>query len=168
MPVHFGTDGWRAVISETFTFHNLRMVTQAVADTLHSKTWNDPELLDKQPDYQKVVVGFDSRFLSDRYAAEVARVFAANGYKVYLAQSDCPTPAISYAVYNMNAVAGIMITASHNAPRYNGVKLKAAFGGSASPEQCAQVEVYLNDNDGLHYCKRSGTHSTFQSHSCLL
>lgn len=147
MPVHFGTDGWRAVISETFTFHNLRMVTQAVADTLHSKTWNDPELLDKQPDYQKVIVGFDSRFLSDRYAAEVARVFAANGYKVYLAQSDCPTPAISYAVYNMNAVAGVMITASHNAPRYNGVKLKAAFGGSASPEQCAQVEVYLNDNE---------------------
>jgi len=147
MPVHFGTDGWRAVISETFTFHNLRMVTQAIADTLHSKNWNEPAILEKQPDYQKIVVGFDSRFLSDRYGTEVARVFAANGFKVFLAQSDCPTPAISYAVYNLNAVAGVMITASHNAPRYNGVKVKAAFGGSASPNQCAQVEVYLNDNE---------------------
>jgi phosphomannomutase len=147
MPIHFGTDGWRAVISETFTFHNLRMVTQAIADTLRSKTWNDLGILDKEPDFKKVVVGFDSRFLSDRYGTEVARVLAANGFKVFLAQSDCPTPAISYAVMNMNAVAGIMITASHNAPRYNGVKVKAAFGGSASPEQCAKVEVYLNDNE---------------------
>ena len=147
MPIHFGTDGWRAVISETFTFHNLRMVTQAIADTLSSKTWNDLEVLEQEPDFKKVVVGFDSRFLSDRYGSEVARVLAANGFTVYLAQSDCPTPAISYAVMNLNAVAGVMITASHNAPRYNGVKVKAAFGGSASPEQCAKVEVYLNDNE---------------------
>jgi phosphomannomutase len=147
MPIHFGTDGWRAVISETFTFHNLRMVTQAIADTLRSKTWNDLSVLDQEPDFKKAVVGFDSRFLSDRYGSEVARVLAANGFKVYLAQSDCPTPAISYAVKNLNAVAGVMITASHNAPRYNGVKVKAAFGGSASPEQCAKVEVYLNDNE---------------------
>ncbi|MBN2046337.1 MAG: phosphoglucomutase/phosphomannomutase family protein [Anaerolineaceae bacterium] len=149
MPIHFGTDGWRAVISDTFTFHNLRMVTQAIADTLKNDTWNLPELLDKEPDLKKVVVGYDSRFLSDRYAAEVARVLAANGYTVFLSQADVPTPAISYAVYNLNAVAGVMITASHNAPRYNGVKVKAAFGGSASPEQCRQVEVYLNTNEEL-------------------
>ncbi|MEE4195101.1 MAG: phosphoglucomutase/phosphomannomutase family protein [Anaerolineae bacterium] len=147
MPIHFGTDGWRAVISETFTFHNLRMVTQAIADTLSSKTWNDLSVLEQEPDFKKVVVGFDSRFLSDRYGSEVARVLAANGFKVFLTQSDCPTPAISYAVKHLNAVAGVMITASHNAPRYNGVKVKAAFGGSASPEQCAKVEVYLNDNE---------------------
>jgi phosphomannomutase len=94
-----------------------------------------------------MVVGFDTRFLSDRYAAEAARVLAANGYTVYLAQADAPTPTISHAVRALNAIGGIMITASHNAPRYNGVKLKAAFGGSASPEQCRQVEVYLNDNE---------------------
>ena len=77
----------------------------------------------------------------------MARVLAANGFTVYLAQADAPTPAISYAVKNLNAIAGVMITASHNAPRYNGVKLKAAYGGSALPEQCRRVEVYINDNE---------------------
>jgi len=94
-----------------------------------------------------MVVGFDTRFLSDRYATEAARVLAANGYTVYLAQADAPTPVISHAVRQLNAVGGVMITASHNAPRYNGVKLKSAYGGSALPEQCRSVEVYLNDNE---------------------
>ncbi|MEJ5241010.1 MAG: phosphoglucomutase/phosphomannomutase family protein [Anaerolineales bacterium] len=146
MPIHFGTDGWRAVISDTFTFDNLRIVSQAIADALASEHWeksNNGEVVDSR----RVVVGFDTRFLSDRYAAEVARVLAANGYTVLLAQSDAPTPAISYAVRHQRAIAGVMITASHNAPRYNGVKLKAAFGGSALPEQCRRVEVYINDNE---------------------
>ena len=94
-----------------------------------------------------MIVGFDTRFLSDRYAKEAARVLAANGFNVFLCQADAPTPVISYAVKNMNAIGGIMITASHNAPRYNGVKLKAAYGGSALPELCRKVEVYLNDNE---------------------
>ena len=94
----------------------------------------------------KIVVGFDTRFLSDRYARDVARVMAANGYTVYIAQADSSTPCISYAVKNLEAIAGIVITASHNAPRYSGVKLKAANGCSASPEQSRRVEVYLNDN----------------------
>jgi phosphomannomutase len=94
-----------------------------------------------------MIVGFDTRFLSDRYAIDLARVLAANGYKVQLSQADCPTPAISYMVKQLHATGGVMITASHNAPRYNGVKLKAAYGGSASREQCRRVEVYLNDNE---------------------
>jgi phosphomannomutase len=147
MPIHFGTDGWRAVISDTFTFHNLRMVTQAIADALTSDTWNNGISVKGNPDTRAVVVGFDTRFLSDRYAADVARVLAANSYTVHLAQADAPTPAISYMVRNLDAIAGVMITASHNAPRYNGVKLKAAYGGSALSEQCRQVEVYLNDNE---------------------
>ena len=147
MTIHFGTDGWRAVISDTFTFHNLRLVTQAIADTVASDAWLNGSYPEITPDRRVMVVGFDTRFLSDRYATEAARVLAANGYTVYLAQSDAPTPTISYAVRALNAIGGIMITASHNAPRYNGVKLKAAFGGSASPDQCRQVEVYLNDNE---------------------
>jgi phosphomannomutase len=146
MPINFGTDGWRAVISDTFTFHNLRLVTQAIADAVASGSWandHDPENFDPH----KMVVGFDTRFLSDRYAQDVARVLAGNGFTVYISQSDAPTPAISYAVRNLNAVAGIMITASHNAPRYNGVKIKSSYGGSSLPEQCRQVEVYLNDNE---------------------
>jgi phosphomannomutase len=147
MTIHFGTDGWRAVISDTFTFNNLRMLTQAIADAVASENWDTSRNGGSLPDPKKFVVGFDTRFLSDRYAGDAARVLAANGFTVHLAQSDSPTPAISYAVKNLNAIAGIMITASHNAPRYNGVKLKAHYGGSALPEQCQRVEVYLNDNE---------------------
>jgi alpha-D-glucose phosphate-specific phosphoglucomutase len=136
MTIRFGTDGWRAVISETFTFANLRMLAQAIADFILED--NGEKL---------AVVGFDTRFLSDRYAFEVARVLAGNGIRVLLGSSDAPTPAVSFAVKHHGTAAGVMITASHNAPRYNGVKLKAAFGGSALPEQGRRVEVHLRDNE---------------------
>ncbi len=147
MPIHFGTDGWRAVISDSFTFANLRMVTQAIADAVASGHFNKKDDDANSPDPKKFVVGFDTRFLSDRYAGEISRVLAANGYTVHLTQADAPTPAISYAVKNLNAIAGIVLTASHNAPRYNGIKLKASYGGSALPAQCRRVEVYINDNE---------------------
>ncbi len=147
MPIHFGTDGWRAVISDSFTFDNLRILAQAIADAVASDHWDKSGNGGPIPDPKKIVIGFDTRFLSDRFAGEVARVLAANGFTVMLSQSDAPTPAISYAVKYQGAIAGVMITASHNAPRYNGVKLKAAFGGSALPEQCRRVEVYISDNE---------------------
>jgi phosphomannomutase len=147
MTIHFGTDGWRAVISDTFTFENLRQVAQAIADAVDSGSWTNGTVFDTPPESHTMVVGYDTRFLSDRYATEVARVLAANGYTVHLAQADAPTPVISYAVKNLHAIGGVMITASHNAPRYNGVKLKSALGNSALPEQCRRVEVYLNDNE---------------------
>lgn len=136
MTVKFGTDGWRAVISETFTFNNLRLVAQAIADWIR----------DEDSSHPSVVIGFDTRFLSDRYAAEVARVMAANNVMTWLARADSPTPAISYSVVQKGATAGVMITASHNAPRYNGVKLKASFGGAASPSQHQRVESILERN----------------------
>jgi phosphomannomutase len=147
MPIHFGTDGWRAVISDSFTFGNLRMVAQAIADAVASEHWDSGSYTNPAVDPKKIVVGFDTRFLSDRYAQEVARVLAANGFSVMLTQADAPTPAVSFAVKNLNAMAGVMITASHNAPRYNGVKLKSSYGGSSLPEQCRRVEVYINDNE---------------------
>ncbi len=147
MPIHFGTDGWRAVISDSFTFDNLRIVAQAIADAVASEHWDKSGNGGPRPDPKKIVVGFDTRFLSDRFAGEVARVLAANGFTVLFAQSDAPTPAISFAVKFHRAIAGVMITASHNAPRYNGVKLKASYGGSALPEQCRRVEIYINDNE---------------------
>ncbi len=139
MSIHFGTDGWRAVISDEFTFANLQLVAQAIADHVREEDSHDPS----------VVVGFDTRFLSDRYAADVARVMAANNIRTWLARADTPTPAISYAVVNKRATAGIMITASHNAPRYNGVKLKASYGGSASPPQNKRVEAILQRNQDM-------------------
>lgn len=136
MTIKFGTDGWRAVISDSFTFDNLRLVAQAIADFIREEDNSNPS----------AVIGFDTRFLSDRYANEVARVMAANGIHTRLARADTPTPAISYAVLRHSATAGVMITASHNAPRYNGVKLKASFGGSASPAQHKRVEKLLAQN----------------------
>jgi len=134
--IKFGTDGWRAVISDTFTFANLRLVAQAIADYVLAEAEGPAE----------AVIGFDTRFLSDRYAVEVARVLAGNGLIAHLTRSDAPTPAISYAVLHKKAAAGVMITASHNAPRYNGLKLKAGFGGAALPEQAERVEAYLAQN----------------------
>jgi alpha-D-glucose phosphate-specific phosphoglucomutase len=135
--IKFGTDGWRAVISDTFTFANLRLVAQAIADYVLDEAGNGPP---------EVVVGFDTRFLSDRYATEVARVLAGNGIVAHLTRADAPTPAISYAVVHKKAAVGVMITASHNPPRYNGIKLKASFGGAALPEQAHQIEIYLSRN----------------------
>ena len=136
MTIKFGTDGWRAVISETFTFANLRLVAQAIADFIREENNANPS----------VIIGFDTRFLSDRYAAEVARVMAANQIETWLARADTPTPAISYAIVHKKAAGGVMITASHNPPRYNGVKLKASYGGSASPAQNKRVEALLERN----------------------
>ncbi len=147
MSINFGTDGWRAVISDTFTFNNLRLVAQAIADAVASESWSNGCAEEATAECRTMVVGYDTRFLSDRFAKEVARVLAANGYTVYLSQADVPTPVISYSVKQMKAKAGVMITASHNAPRYNGVKVKSAYGGSSLPEQCHQVEVYLNTNE---------------------
>ncbi len=145
MTIHFGTDGWRAVISDTFTFRNVRLVAQAIADAVNSPDWLDEGHSDHDP--QLMVVGHDTRFLSDRFAREVARVLAANDIKVHLAHTDAPTPAISYAVTHLRAAGAVMVTASHNAPRYNGIKLKAAYAGSAPPAQCRRVEMYLNNNE---------------------
>ncbi|MFQ5612714.1 MAG: phosphoglucomutase/phosphomannomutase family protein [Anaerolineae bacterium] len=141
MTIKFGTDGWRAVISDTFTFANLRSVSQAIADYIHEE-----HAASEQP---QIVVGFDTRFLSDRYATEVARVMAGNDIIAWLTRADAPTPSISYNVVHKQADAGIMITASHNPPRYNGLKLKAAFGGAASREQARAVEHHLGHNDEI-------------------
>lgn len=135
MAVKFGTDGWRAVIAETFTFENLRLVSQAVADYWLDTAEPGAEL--------ETIIGFDTRFLSDRFAAEVARVMAANGITAYLARADAPTPAISYNIIHKKAIGGVMITASHNPPRYNGFKVKAAYGGAVSKQQIGAIERKL-------------------------
>jgi len=135
MTIRFGTDGWRAVIAETFTFENVRLVSQAVASYLIDAAEPGAQL--------EVVIGFDTRFLSDRFAAEVARVMAANGIIAYLARADAPTPAISYNIVHKKAAGGVMITASHNPPRYNGFKVKAAYGGSAPKYQTQAIAQKL-------------------------
>jgi alpha-D-glucose phosphate-specific phosphoglucomutase len=139
MTIHFGTDGWRAVIGEEFTFENVRAVAQAVADYLNDSR---AQTAADAP----VVIGFDTRFLSDRFAIAVAEVLAANELPVVLSRADCPTPVASYAVHALQARAGIMITASHNAPRYSGIKLKSSSGASASTGETRRVEQFLAEN----------------------
>ncbi|RLT39997.1 MAG: phosphoglucomutase/phosphomannomutase family protein [Chloroflexi bacterium] len=160
MPIHFGTDGWRAVISDEFTFANVRKVAQAIADKTLADARQLSVISEQSPisNHQSpisLVVGFDTRFLSDRYAQTVAEVLAGNGIRVWLTQGDTPTPLVSYAVVDKQAAGGVMITASHNPPRYNGIKLKAAYGGSASPADAAEIERRIRENDSAERPIRS-------------
>src|ERR1700689_196756 len=133
--IKFGTDGWRAIISDTFTFENVRIVAQAVADWVNK---NNQQFLLKSAS-----VGYDNRFLSAEYAEAFAEVFAANGIKTYLSDTSLPTPALSFGVVGLSNVCGIMITASHNPAKFNGIKIKTAQGGAASKDITNAVESYL-------------------------
>jgi len=129
-PVKFGTDGWRAIIGEEFTFDNVRACAQAIAAHF-SETYGKTK---------PVIVGYDTRFLSDEFALAVARVLAGNGFTVQLANRPAPTPALSYRVIEAGACGGVMVTSSHNPFRWNGIKVKPHYGGSASPEIVADIE----------------------------
>ena len=146
--IKFGTDGWRAVMAQDFTFDNVARVAQATADFWKSEIRSrgrgtKSEIYGREP---KVVVGYDRRFFSDRFARITAEVFAGNDYEVILTPEPTPTPCVSFAVKNLGAVGGVMITASHNPPIFNGFKLKSHFGGSSGPEECQAVESWLDKN----------------------
>jgi phosphomannomutase len=117
-PIKFGTDGWRAVIAEDFSFNNVARVAQAAADYWKSETLNPKSEIFNHP--LKVIVGFDRRFFSDKFAEISAEVFAGNNFEVILTPEPSPTPSISYAAKNLNAIGGVMITARHNPPIFNG------------------------------------------------
>src|SRR5688500_5201691 len=134
-PIKFGTDGWRAVIALDYTFANLERVAQAYADYLLSGN-NSP----------LVVVGYDHRFLSEKFARHASEVMAGNKLRVALFREAMPTPLISWAVKELKAAGGIVITASHNPPEFNGFKIKAPWGGSAPPETTLAVEKLLDTN----------------------
>ncbi|HEX3720316.1 MAG TPA: phosphoglucomutase/phosphomannomutase family protein [Verrucomicrobiae bacterium] len=138
MNIKFGTDGWRAVIAEDFTFTNLDRAAQATADF-----WNSQPV----PGAAKsAIVGYDRRFLSDQFAQRAAQVLAGNGFSVVLSNCPVPTPSVSFAVKKRAATGGVMITASHNPPIFNGYKLKAWYGGSAESSLCQEVEKRIDQN----------------------
>ncbi|MDD4295086.1 MAG: phosphoglucomutase/phosphomannomutase family protein [Candidatus Omnitrophica bacterium] len=132
--IKFGTDGWRALIAEDFTFENVRILSQAVADYIKKQ---------KNKGTQKVVIGYDRRFLSKEFAAETANVLASNGIKVVLSSRNVPTPAVSYHCNKFGYSLGVMITASHNPSSFNGFKIKTPEGGSADKNITDAVEKLL-------------------------
>lgn len=138
MSIKFGTDGWRAVIAEDFTFANVSRVAQATADYWNAHPVNGTE--------KSVMVGYDRRFLSDRFAQTTAEVMAGNGFSVVLTPTPTPTPSVSQAVRDRRAIGGVMITASHNPPMFNGFKLKSHYGGSSDSETCQGVESFMDQN----------------------
>jgi phosphomannomutase len=131
--IKFGTDGWRGVIAEDYTFENVRKVAHAIARYVVRA--ENPQ--------QGVVVGYDTRFGSENFARAVAETLSAAGIPVWLATDACPTPAVSLLVRQRAAAGGIQITASHNPYRWNGIKFKASYGSSASPAIVAQIESEL-------------------------
>ena len=142
--IKFGTDGWRAVISEDFTFDNVKIVAQAIADFVKKEKTKIRNKKSKL--YRKkygLVVGYDTRFLSEKYAELVACVLAANGIKIILADRPTPTPSVSFAIRHRKFLGGVMITASHNPGRYNGIKYKGYFGGSVGREVTDYMESRL-------------------------
>jgi phosphomannomutase len=126
-PIRFGTDGWRAVVADDFTYANVRAVAQGAA-------W----YLGDEP--RPVVVGHDSRYCAELFARDVARVLVANGRSVILLDRVTPTPAVSWTIVAEKAAGAVVVTASHNSMEFNGIKYKPDFGGSAPPEVVAEIE----------------------------
>jgi phosphomannomutase len=132
-PIKFGTDGWRGIIAEDFTFPNVRACAQSTAQYLKEAGLAERGL----------VVGYDTRFASEDFAAAVAEVVAANGIHVYLCDSPVPTPVVSFAILERKAGGAVIITASHNPARWSGFKYKPEYASSASPEVIARLEEPL-------------------------
>src|SRR5438477_10657975 len=132
--IKFGTDGWRAVIAEDFTFANVERVSQATADYWAAHPVAGTE--------KKIIVGYDRRFFSGEFGQRAAEVFAGNGFQVVLTPTPSPTPSVSFAVKQQRAVGGVMITASHNPPIFNGFKLKSDYGGAAQSSTFQGVKTF--------------------------
>ncbi|MDP4198983.1 MAG: phosphoglucomutase/phosphomannomutase family protein [Bacteroidota bacterium] len=148
MEIKFGTDGWRDVIAESYTFENVHQVARGAA--LYFK---------KLPNASSgVMVGYDARFLSREFAELTARVLAAEGLKVLIAKSVVSTPATSLTIVKKKLCGGVMITASHNPAKYNGFKIKGEYGGSALPDAIAKIEAATNSD-----ANRSRTSKDFHS-----
>lgn len=146
--IKFGTDGWRGVIAREFTFSNVARVGTAIARYLSDPKRGELPLyrdwgVELRPPEAGVVVGYDTRFLSKEFAWQLARALDVAGVPVQVTPAPVPTPALSYAVAHRKLACGVMITASHNPPEYNGVKVKPEYGGSATQDVTALIEAHL-------------------------
>jgi phosphoglucomutase len=137
--IRFGTSGWRAIIADEFTFAGVRLVTQAICEHLRSDGAGESGLL---------IIGYDTRFLGERFAAECVKEALNQNFRAYLCDHPTPTPTISHAIRSNRAVGGINFTASHNPPEYNGMKFSTADGAPALPEITKHVEQLIGEIQG--------------------
>lgn len=180
MPITFGTDGWRGIISDDYTFENVKIVTQAFADYLkepvrptlpiyHLNGENTSYKSVFQPHTQGIIIGYDSRFLSGTYAELAARVIQANGIPVKLCDKTTPTPIVSFGIQYFNTAGGIVITASHNPYQWNGFKVKMEYAGSATPEVTKEIERNVACiQSGCQDCKDITIQDTFSGETISL
>ncbi len=146
--IQFGTDGWRGVIAQDFTFANVGRVAQAIAQYLQSPQRRSLEVYKKwgvvyRPPERGVVIGYDTRFLSKEFAVHIGRILQDHEIPVWIAHEPVPTPTLSYAVSHQQAALGVMVTASHNPPEYNGVKVKIEYASSAPPSVTQLIESFV-------------------------
>ena len=144
MPIKFGTDGWRGIIDEDYTFDNVRLCAQGTAELM----------LEQGLATKGLVIGYDTRLASEDFAAAVAEVSTANYVVTFLCDKAAPTPTVAYNVVARDAGAGAVITASHNPARWNGFKYKPHYGGSASPEIVAKLEEHIAEAEAAEEPKR--------------
>ena len=157
--INFGTDGWRAVIAEAYTVENLRRISRATAIWMKSKGM------------KSALIGHDCRFGGQIFLEETARILASEGIRVWAAKGFVSTPMVSLGVVHHQTDMGIVITASHNPPEYNGYKLKSSYGGPTTPAEIAEIEKCIPDHSGdepgrldsysdlISICSASETHS---------
>jgi len=138
--ITFGTDGWRAVIADGFTFDNVRRVSDAIA--VAARTLEPPDGIDRNA----LVVGFDRRFLSREFASLVAETLKTAGFRVVLSNAPTPSQTISFTAWRRKLLGGVVVTASHNPAKYNGLKFKAWYGGSGLPEMYAAIANALGES----------------------
>ena len=141
MDIKFGTDGWRAVIAKEFTFDNVRVVAQAIADYVNKGAVPARRHTGKHTN--RIIVGYDRRFMSDIYAKIISEVLAENRIKVLLTAAPTPTPAVSFAIKTKNLDGGVIVTASHNPPIFNGIKFKTPMANSADEKVTGAIESFL-------------------------
>ncbi|HUZ92251.1 MAG TPA: hypothetical protein VMU78_10185, partial [Methylocella sp.] len=136
--IKFGTDGWRGVIADDFTFANVRTAAQAIAAYVHARRGSAQGDPAQEDPARGLCIGYDTRFGSRAFARACAQVVASTGIPVLLAHDITPTPALSFGVRERGCAGGIMITSSHNPAQWNGVKYKAWYGGSGKPSIIAE------------------------------
>ena len=133
--IKFGTSGWRDIIADNFTFENVRVVTQAIAEYIIEKNLQE----------KGVIVGYDTRFMAKEFATESAKVLGANEIKVFFTSRDTPTPVIAYDIIKNKRAGGVNLTASHNPPQYQGIKFSPEWGGPALPETTRWIEARIEE-----------------------